>query len=351
MMLYSARMDMMRQKIKAELSKELHNETMTNDSGIREEIRKLPKELRKGLRNKESREDHQTATVLKNTQENATTVSCGRNPKYDNTAVFRKSCEECPQKPTRHEGCGGDCILTKKRECVAKPAAYTAFDGLSETAVTHLHEILIAVTKTFEEHNVKYWADSGTLLGALRNHPPGILRWDKDIDFVQDGEENYLEQTCVNEWNGWKIKLAASDTVEFVGKSPCLDIFGYQKLMCKEESTPMWRSYSTLGKECWFSKCTYTDKDLTETRDCKFWDLTIQCPVGAKSFLHRCYGPNAFDQVSVIPRNDNGILHEINLIGENLNDHEAHMPALDKSLVEKLLPNVNFDDFPPALNV
>ncbi|MCK5472414.1 MAG: LicD family protein, partial [Planctomycetes bacterium] len=44
-----------------------------------------------------------------------------------------------------------------------------------------LMELLRGVKNVLDEHNIKFWLECGTLLGAIRDG--AFIPWEKDIDF------------------------------------------------------------------------------------------------------------------------------------------------------------------------
>ncbi|MBO5420852.1 MAG: LicD family protein [Clostridia bacterium] len=45
-------------------------------------------------------------------------------------------------------------------------------------------EILLEIDRVCNEHNIRYFLSSGTMLGAIRHH--GFIPWDDDIDIIMD---------------------------------------------------------------------------------------------------------------------------------------------------------------------
>ena len=58
-------------------------------------------------------------------------------------------------------------------------------------------EILIDIAKFCNENKIRYWLDSGTLLGAVRHG--GFIPWDDDIDIIiMKDDAKYLKENYKN---------------------------------------------------------------------------------------------------------------------------------------------------------
>ena len=78
-------------------------------------------------------------------------------------------------------------------------------------------ELLLELDKVCRKHHLRYFVDSGTLLGAVRHQ--GFIPWDDDIDVVMLREDyDQLIAECSNEFKGkFFLQSAYSDTGYFRG--------------------------------------------------------------------------------------------------------------------------------------
>ncbi len=63
---------------------------------------------------------------------------------------------------------------------------------------TRILEILIIVDEIFKKHNIEYWLEGGTLLGAARHR--GFIPWDDDIDLsIMQKDYKRAKQVLIEE--------------------------------------------------------------------------------------------------------------------------------------------------------
>lgn len=268
-------------------------------------------------------------------------------------SYYNLSCDKCPV-----DDCNGDCQWNNSTgECILVdqfPLKRTNYAVVTEEQVTYLHELLTIVSQLFEKHNVHYWLDGGTLLGAIRNRPPGMLRFDDDLDIavrISDyakmhkvlSKDERLDSIFKNAWGGFAYGLSSYSSSSSYEKYR-LDIFPYRLIKEKKDNRPSrhWYAWDSFKNKKHFRQCYYEDYQVQNTWPCQFWDLTLQCPTDPMQIITQCYGSSVLHSANVYSHADKKkTSFWINLDDENINDHTAFLPGLNKYLRDKLLPNPN----------
>jgi hypothetical protein len=160
------------------------------------------------------------------------------------------------------------------------------------------------VVELLEAHNIIYWIDCGTCLGAYRYG--GIIPWDWDIDLsilVHDHEnvKRILsnldpEKYQIQDWSSYSkpktfMKLYVKETKNFI------DIYHYQ--INEEEKTVgyLFTYIDSPFPDSWKKtelKCIKPLKyeEMFPLKLAKFDNLTVRCPNNVVAFLQSKYGEN-----------------------------------------------------------
>jgi hypothetical protein len=160
------------------------------------------------------------------------------------------------------------------------------------------------IVELLEAHNIVYWIDCGTCLGAYRYG--GIIPWDWDIDIsiLLPDHENVKkilstldpEKYQIQDWSSYSkpqsfLKLYVKETKNFV------DIYHYQ--INQEDKTvgyfftyidsPFPASWKKMELKC-ISPLKY--EDVFPLKKAKFDDLTVWAPNNVVAFLQSKDGKN-----------------------------------------------------------
>ena len=202
---------------------------------------------------------------------------------------------------------------------------------MEDKTTIQLYQMLKDVTQLFDKFNIKYWADGGTYLGAIRHQ--GIIPWDDDLDL---GIENNVSQEKIVKFKeelkklnygivkqnfGYKIfpkdgekikidpwllhcnkikkkygKISRSELYKLASqtykkpdkiiyhkyKYPFLDLFEY-----KSEYNKLY----TKGDESWWSNtCYYNETNLNKLKKKKFGNFHIKVMPDYDRYFSNCYG-------------------------------------------------------------
>lgn len=190
-----------------------------------------------------------------------------------------------------------------------------------------LYQLMYDVDQIFKSHAIPYWANSGTLLGAIRHN--GIIPWDDDIDIgmLKKDQERFLElksvfkkcgYSVVKAWFGFKIFITDRPLTEGYNYSyPNLDIFIYH--MNKEKNH--YEMYYKKARDTWPNEW-WSEEELYPLHDLPFGEIDIVCPRKYKDYFNRMYGT------------------DWNKIAYREYDHEKEEFVTDEKIKVKLTPSM-----------
>ncbi len=90
-------------------------------------------------------------------------------------------------------------------------------------------ELLEKIKNVFDENNIEYWIDFGTLLGAVRHE--GFIPWDDDID-IACFSSDYLriKKLLTENFKNLKYKECNDNIIQIYEDDRLLDIFLYKQV-------------------------------------------------------------------------------------------------------------------------
>jgi phosphorylcholine metabolism protein LicD len=205
-------------------------------------------------------------------------------------------------------------------------------DDTPESHLQILKAMLQVLTQLLDAHNIRHWADGGTLLGSIRGGD--IIPWDDDVDisiFYKD-MHSVAFQDLLDKFSSVTFALAIDDdTTEnhkihfqrsdnFLVKifipdlwlktpsgrligTPTIDIFAYEQ----HKNTIR---LSSLTHRRLYPNCFHNKKDLFPLKKSKFGEFEINVPQNPLPFLFRYYGKGCLVRFVRDERREDAPLHK-----------------------------------------
>ena len=207
-------------------------------------------------------------------------------------------------------------ILIILYACFSIKEHYTESVNTDEKVIQKLYNLMKIFDSLCRKHNIRYWIDAGTMLGAVRHK--GIIPWDDDIDIcvpeadrekVMNLEKDLKEQGCglTKFWGDYKIFSFCGEKMKpensnwgWTGKDgkitydkgvinytfPFIDIYFVD--LNKEKNT---YTYTNPKNRAVLPKHYHYACDLLPLKNYKFGELTVVGVQNPIPYLDRAY-PN-----------------------------------------------------------
>lgn len=203
--------------------------------------------------------------------------------------------------------------------------------------VDNMYTLFKFMIEFLDRHGITYWAIGGTLIGALRNCPPGPIRWDDDLDvgiLARDKDKLVRAIKTDTEFKklvdyklvdfGYQFKLKG-DTVSY--KDYYLDIFIFKKQM-----GPFGEKYYIGEQDICFGDHHYNSlSEILPVKKHKFWDFMMSVPRDLTT-VHRGYDEDVLKYGVVYNHAEKGTKLDLT---RDVNTGNL-LPALSPNLIQKL---------------
>lgn len=179
-----------------------------------------------------------------------------------------------------------------------KTSSNMKFESISIQEQNYLYFLLLTIIHFFKKYKINYWIMAGTLLGGVRNNPPGMLNWDDDIDVgILAKELPKLKKMFADpEFN----RLASFNTFfggyQITTKSAKMhiDIFIYHPKIHVNRTKNVTRYY--LQGPHFQHEYIHFD-EIFPTVEKKFWNTRVMYPKEPEIILKRAYGQDVLHKV------------------------------------------------------
>ena len=147
-----------------------------------------------------------------------------------------------------------------------------------------LYQLCYDTHTIFEYNNIKYWLDGGTLLGAIRCKPAGVISHDDDIDYAM--ESKYVKKF-----------LSLRKNFNACGYDICKTFFGYKVFVTKRKKIDgecySFPSLDIITMKEMNGKLVPSNKLTRDVWPKEVWNKTEVFPLKLYDFGEfQVYGPN-----------------------------------------------------------
>jgi lipopolysaccharide cholinephosphotransferase len=157
-----------------------------------------------------------------------------------------------------------------------------------------IYQMLKVIDQLFTEHNIPYWIDGGTVLGAVRHQ--GIIPWDDDADLVYYIEDEERILALSDEFAKYGFILSKSLHLRLYPSAtqfyPFVDLFGY--VLHSDQTL----RFDSEQLRLFFHKFYWLPEEVNPLIRVKLGPIVVNAPNSMMRYLYAGYGEDCMKKAT-----------------------------------------------------
>lgn len=174
-----------------------------------------------------------------------------------------------------------------------------------------LYQLMKDMHEVFTQAGIRYWVESGTLLGTIRHN--GIIPWDTDLDVEMDvaQEEAFLEIKDIFTSLGYRV-IAMPFGYKIYNQCAGLDLLITEniegRIMLQREEVKKW--WSRRGEH----QIHFKEEELFPLKLYPFGSIEVYAAHNPYPYLFHTYGDDCLDKGYIQVRHGGNTYHPVGVV-------------------------------------
>ena len=168
-----------------------------------------------------------------------------------------------------------------------------------------IYQMLKVIDLVFTKHEIPYWIDGGTVLGAVRHK--GIIPWDDDADLIFHIEDQERILALADEFASYGFSLRQEALIRVYSSEeseyPYVDLAGY-----KLYPDNVYRFHQEMPPKHFYNKYYWLPSEVNSLERIPFGPITLNAPNDMMRYIFTGYGDDClFYATYKMPHDSNKI--------------------------------------------
>lgn len=160
---------------------------------------------------------------------------------------------------------------------------------LSEGNTIKLYQLMKDVDMVLRHHKITYWAEGGTLLGALRHK--GIIPYDDDLDIQVDIKDLERLKLAIKDLEQLGYRIGGQeDWYQILAYDPCSKDENHMDIFLMEVGKTNTKYVNDFAENAWGNGAPSKQAEIYPVKEADFGNVKILIPNDPMPYLERYLG-------------------------------------------------------------